>query len=292
MVYGSVSTGFRSDGAQPRPFTPGQQRVPVPAEELIAYEIGVKTDLFDRRLRLNVAAFMDDYDPRDIRGQSRTQCNLPSNLDPGPVFRGITAGNTLSCGDAARRLDRHSVDPYDSAPGEDRGVEVELTASPDQQPNINATLAWFDFKSNVAPHAGERRSRTPATCIRASTCRRSSREALARSIVSRWARARWLRASTGSSRAAGATATQYLQQLPGSANKVPGFGLVNARISYVAGGWQVGSGAVGRQPVRQVLLVHARAGAQHDHWSRSWTTAPAVQARGREFALTFRRNFQ
>lgn len=43
-------------GAQPRPFTPGQQRIPVPAEELIAYEIGVNTDLFNRRLRVNVAA--------------------------------------------------------------------------------------------------------------------------------------------------------------------------------------------------------------------------------------------
>ena len=85
MVYGTVSTGFRSDGAQPRPFTPGQQRVPVPAQELTSYEIGTKLDLFERRLRVNIALFMDDYDPR-VFTSNGTQCNLPSNLDPGPAI--------------------------------------------------------------------------------------------------------------------------------------------------------------------------------------------------------------
>ncbi len=99
MVYSTVSTGFRSDGAQPRPFTPGQQRIPVPAEELLAYEIGTKLDLFDRRLRLNIAAFMDDYDPRVFTANA-TQCNAANNLDLGPVYRGISPGNPCPAGTA------------------------------------------------------------------------------------------------------------------------------------------------------------------------------------------------
>ena len=100
MVYASVSTGFRSDGAQPRPFTPGQQRVPVPAEELTSYEIGTKLDLLERRLRLNLALFTDKYDPRIFSGFG-TQCNAPSNLDPGPEFH-LGQGQTCSHGHLLR----------------------------------------------------------------------------------------------------------------------------------------------------------------------------------------------
>ncbi len=92
MLYGNVSTGFRSDGAQPRPFTPGQQRVPVPAEELTSYEIGTKLDLLDRRLRINLAVFQDDYDPR-IFTSNGTQCNAISNLDPGRPSTSRRAGS-------------------------------------------------------------------------------------------------------------------------------------------------------------------------------------------------------
>ncbi len=150
MVYGTVSTGFRSDGAQPRPFTPGQQRVPVPAEELIAYEIGTKLDLFERRLRLNIAAFMDDYDPRVFTANA-TQCSAPSSLDPGPVYRGISPGNPCPAGTALAGTTGIPWIAYDSAPGEDRGLEVELTATPISRLAVNATFAWFDFKSNVSP---------------------------------------------------------------------------------------------------------------------------------------------
>ena len=97
MVYISAATGFRSDGAQPRPFTPGQQRIPVPAEELTSYEIGMKTDLFDRRLRVNLAAFIDDYDPRIFKSFG-SQCAAPNKLDPGIPYHGISATNPCPVG--------------------------------------------------------------------------------------------------------------------------------------------------------------------------------------------------
>ena len=50
-----------------------------------------RLDLFDRRLRLNLAVFMDDYDPRVVL-VDRHPVQLPSNPDPGPVFRGLTGG--------------------------------------------------------------------------------------------------------------------------------------------------------------------------------------------------------
>ncbi|WP_162256385.1 TonB-dependent receptor [Sphingomonas sp. Root710] len=57
LGYASYSTGFKSGG-----FNPSQaQNPPFNPEEIKAAEIGLKTQLFDRRLRFNVAAFHYDY---------------------------------------------------------------------------------------------------------------------------------------------------------------------------------------------------------------------------------------
>jgi outer membrane receptor protein involved in Fe transport len=57
MIYASFNTGFRSGGFN-------TQNLGDPAfqpETLKAYEAGIKTDLFDRRLRLNLDGFYYDY---------------------------------------------------------------------------------------------------------------------------------------------------------------------------------------------------------------------------------------
>lgn len=61
MVYASYSQGFRSGGYNGRGNTPSSIG---PFDEEIAdnYEIGLKSDLLDRRLRLNLSAFLMDYE--------------------------------------------------------------------------------------------------------------------------------------------------------------------------------------------------------------------------------------
>jgi iron complex outermembrane receptor protein len=56
MVYVSTATGFKGGGTNPRPFY-ASQAIAFAPEVLTNYEIGLKTDLFDRRLRFNVDAF-------------------------------------------------------------------------------------------------------------------------------------------------------------------------------------------------------------------------------------------
>ena len=63
LVYASAATGYRPQAFNPRPFQI-TQFVPVDGEEATSYELGVKSDLFDRRLRVNVAAFYIDYNQR------------------------------------------------------------------------------------------------------------------------------------------------------------------------------------------------------------------------------------
>ena len=64
MGYLQFSTGTKGGGINPRPFTPAQVG-PFGPEKLYAYEAGLKSQLFDHRMRLNLAAFYNDY--KDIQ---------------------------------------------------------------------------------------------------------------------------------------------------------------------------------------------------------------------------------
>jgi len=61
-LYASYSTGFKSGGFQFAPFNLGAANVLFDPEEITTYEVGMKSEWLDRRLRLNAAAFMYDYE--------------------------------------------------------------------------------------------------------------------------------------------------------------------------------------------------------------------------------------
>lgn len=97
-LYAKYSTGYRAGGASSRSLT---YRSFGP-EEVKAYEIGAKTDLFDRRLRLNVAAYaMDregsqiDFSLVTVTGSS-TRNTLETINAPGTTkIRGLEVESTL-----------------------------------------------------------------------------------------------------------------------------------------------------------------------------------------------------
>lgn len=63
--YGIISQGFRSGGFNGRPTSEAEIGSFDP-EILTSYEIGLKNDLFDRRLRLNVGAFYNQYEDMQV----------------------------------------------------------------------------------------------------------------------------------------------------------------------------------------------------------------------------------
>lgn len=118
MGYAQFSTGFRGGGVNPRPFFP-QQALPHDPEKLKAYEVGFKTDLFDRRMRLNTSAFINKYTDIlvtvancPITGAPAAPCSLPLN-----------AGNATI-----------------------KGFEAELALRPVDAFTIEASLAYLNFK--------------------------------------------------------------------------------------------------------------------------------------------------
>jgi iron complex outermembrane receptor protein len=145
MLYGMVSTGFRSDGAQPRPFVPAQLRE-VTGEEITAYELGFKADFFDHRLRVNAAGFINEYDPR-ISTRIGYQCNLADAADPGPFFPifipACPPGTPLAGSTGFLWIN------YFSAPGTARGAELELSAAPVDNLALNASAGYYEYESDL-----------------------------------------------------------------------------------------------------------------------------------------------
>ncbi len=281
MVYASVATGFRSDGAQPRPFTPGQQRVPVQKEKLISYEVGTKTDLFNEHLRVNLAVFQDKYDPR-IFTAFATQCNDASDLDPGPEYRGISGANPCPAGTPLAGTAGIPWFTYDSAPGKDRGAELEVTAAPIPNLSINGTLAYFNFKSSVDP--SNPGYIDPSYRVQAKfSGSLGVQYRLALTHGSLIPRLDWF---VQGKRGAGEA---NVPQLPG--NYVPGYGLVNARITYMSedGKW---SAALSAENLFDKFYWYSLAPAVSNISGAPTDNRTGSPARGREVALTFRRDFQ
>jgi iron complex outermembrane recepter protein len=113
MVYASVSTGFKGGGSNPRPFN-AAQLIPFNPEKVTAYEIGFKSDFLDRKVRLNAAAFLNDY----------IDLQIPVNACPGPP-----CAARLNAGDAKVK-----------------GFELELTAYPAEGLAIDASMSYIDQK--------------------------------------------------------------------------------------------------------------------------------------------------
>lgn len=72
LAYASAATGSRPAGVTDIVITP-QQLTSTPGEDLISYEIGVKSDLLDHHLRLNLAGFYTDY-KSILAAQGGVQC--------------------------------------------------------------------------------------------------------------------------------------------------------------------------------------------------------------------------
>lgn len=145
MAYATMATGFRSQGANPRPYTRAQL-ISTPDEEILMYELGAKTQFFDNRLRVNAAAFYNDYDPR-VTSTFAYQCTDPLGTDPGePDYTGTCPEGTYAAGGPGQLWVL-----YLSAPGVSKGVELDIAVKPFRNVDLNASAGWYNYETDVAP---------------------------------------------------------------------------------------------------------------------------------------------
>ena len=124
MVYASYATGYKGQGFDiSTGFTPARAANPVRPETSNAYEIGVKSRLFDDKVQLNLTGFWTDF--KDFQAQG---------------------GVTLPDGTIVPQLS--NVGALRS-----RGVEAELSAKPFQSLRIDASAAYIDAKVRDFPNA-------------------------------------------------------------------------------------------------------------------------------------------
>ncbi len=140
MMYASVATGYKGGGVNPRPFfgpstgecgpfefnpdgtvkpaPPCNQIKPFKPESITTYEIGFKSDFLDRRVRVNGAAFYNDY--KDI---IFTLSACPSS----PCLRPTNVGKAKV-----------------------KGFELETSIFPVDGLSLDGSLSYIDVKYNKA----------------------------------------------------------------------------------------------------------------------------------------------
>jgi iron complex outermembrane receptor protein len=121
--------------------------VAVEQEESTAFELGVKADLFDRRLRLNAAAFYTDWSTR-ILPVGGTECILV-DLGPPPQYDTVPEGSPGAVQDSLGNWCNTTVSRtfYDNTPGKVKGAEVEALWQPIRGLTVNAVYGMLDWSS-------------------------------------------------------------------------------------------------------------------------------------------------
>jgi iron complex outermembrane receptor protein len=155
MLYASAATGYRPQAFNPRPFQI-TQFVPVDGEEATSYELGFKADLFDRRLRTNVAVFYIDYNQR-ILPVGGTECIadgfgnyvalVPAGT-PGSVVDGLGQSCVDPNGPAEPPGATTSRTFYSNIPATIRGAELELVFRPVDGLTISGVVGYTDFEGD------------------------------------------------------------------------------------------------------------------------------------------------
>ncbi|NOX49570.1 MAG: TonB-dependent receptor [Gammaproteobacteria bacterium] len=113
MVYGSVARGFKSGGFNGRPTTNSAVESFDP-EFVTSYEVGLKSEFADRRVRLNAAIFLMDY----------------TDMQVGSVSADASGNLILIIGNAAE--------------AEVKGFEVDVVAVPAERWLMSAGVGYLD----------------------------------------------------------------------------------------------------------------------------------------------------
>lgn len=157
IAYVSASTGSQAPGFNGRPLQPTQTGQ-FPGDRTRAYEVGLKTDLFERRLRLNAVAFYTDYSTR-IFGVSGQEAQLGANGSPlagSQVVipdtangQGVTTCRARTTAEAQAGTGVQCIGRtfFINLPGKAKGFELELEARPVEGLAINGSLGYSRFTS-------------------------------------------------------------------------------------------------------------------------------------------------
>jgi iron complex outermembrane receptor protein len=126
MTYASWSTGFKGAGITPRAYYP-QQVVGFGPETLKSYEVGLKSQWLDNRIRSNLALFREDYDGVQASANSPQFC-VDKNGNPLPPQYANPCGEYINAANAMGK-----------------GAELEVEGRLVDHLMIDASVSYLDL---------------------------------------------------------------------------------------------------------------------------------------------------
>jgi iron complex outermembrane receptor protein len=227
LLYGSASTGYTLPGYNPRPLQ-YTQVAQFDGNEDVAYELGAKLDMLDRRLRLNLAGFYTDFNNRPTgiggaeallndQGQPQVGDQQLIPLPGGPPGSTQCSTTRVAPGTGIVCLGRTY---YRNQPASIRGFEAELTANPIDGLLINGSLGWSKLKApDIAARTVNRRQNNPFWTASAGIQYTYEADSFGGSLTPR------IDMTYESSQIVSGTSTKYNDLMPGKA-------LFNGRLTY------------------------------------------------------------
>ncbi|MEG3148449.1 TonB-dependent receptor [Sphingomonas sp. ZT3P38] len=227
LVYALAATGNSLPGYNPRPLQPSQV-TQFDGNDSVAYELGAKLDLFDRRVRLNAAAFYTDFKnrPSSIGGAEAQLTQQSQPLAGNQVLIPLPGGppGSTQCGTATVPAGTGIVcigrTYYRNLPATVRGAELEYTINPIDRLVVNGSVGWSKFMADdIRARAVNRRQFNPFWTANAGVQYEILADAIGGSITPR------LDWTYESSQVVSGTSTKYNHLMPARS-------LFNGRIAY------------------------------------------------------------
>ena len=130
MLYASAATGIRTGGANDSRVVSRGADPLYDNEEVMSYEIGMKSTLLDGDMRLNISAFINEYD--DVKAQLfAVACSDTTTTDT--VLECVETGAT------------QSFEYYENGGGIDtKGIELDMQWYPIDNLAVTGTFTWLD----------------------------------------------------------------------------------------------------------------------------------------------------
>lgn len=150
MMYVNVATGYRGGGFNPRPSNL-QSVVPFGPESQVSYEVGLRSEFFDRRMRWNNTVYFSDY--KDIQLSGRITSITPGGAFPVTVITNAAKARIYGAeselqADLTERLTLTGAASYTNFKYEDLGVAAALAAT--SGPTLNSEQRYTpEWKVNA-----------------------------------------------------------------------------------------------------------------------------------------------
>lgn len=159
FLYATVAKGFKGGGFDDTPANVAQATTPFDPETATNYEIGIKTDLFGNRVRLNADIFKMDYEDLQVtQTNAACLCNITDNAASAKIEGveaelQVLATNSLRLSLSGSYVDAEYEDFLESAINPSTGQRLDSSGNRLQRTPETQVTGGIDYTMNLGQWA-------------------------------------------------------------------------------------------------------------------------------------------